>query len=128
MFTKDNNLKSYPDKQGLQSKREELIMSKLKATGIVRKIDNLGRIVIPIEIRNTLGVTSGEDKDNDAFEIYVSDDTIVLKKYQPGCHFCGSMEDLVEYHDERVCKSCAENLTAKHHGEDIEEESEKESA
>lgn len=56
----------------------------MKSTGIVRKIDELGRIVLPIEIRNTLDI-----KPKDSIEIFVDDDKIVLKKYQPSCIFCG---------------------------------------
>lgn len=57
----------------------------MKSTGIVRKIDELGRIVLPIEIRNTLDI-----KPKDSIEIFVDDDKIVLKKYQPSCIFCGN--------------------------------------
>ena len=55
----------------------------MKSTGIVRKIDELGRIVLPIEIRNTLDI-----KAKDSIEIFVDDDKIILKKYQPSCIFC----------------------------------------
>ena len=80
----------------------------MKATGIVRKIDDLGRIVLPIELRRTLGIS-----DRDSLEIYVDDNNIVLKKYAPACIFCGSSEGIVSYKDKTVCASCIEALKAK---------------
>ena len=59
---------------------------KIKSTGIVRKVDELGRIVLPIELRRTLDIA-----EKDAIEIYVDGTSIVLKKYQPSCIFCGNM-------------------------------------
>ncbi|MBO8157653.1 MAG: AbrB/MazE/SpoVT family DNA-binding domain-containing protein [Bacillaceae bacterium] len=62
----------------------------MKSTGIVRKVDELGRVVIPIELRRTLDI-----KEKDALEIYVDDDRIVLKKYKPNmtCHITGEVSD-----------------------------------
>lgn len=62
----------------------------MKSTGIVRKVDELGRVVIPIELRRTLGIA-----EKDALEIYVDDDKIVLKKYKPNmtCHITGDVSD-----------------------------------
>ncbi|GGF35873.1 transition state regulatory protein AbrB [Halobacillus andaensis] len=62
----------------------------MKSTGIVRKVDELGRVVIPIELRRTLGIN-----EKDALEIYVDDDRIVLKKYKPNmtCHVTGEVSD-----------------------------------
>ena len=57
----------------------------MKSTGIVRKVDELGRIVLPIEMRRTLGI--GE---KDSLEIFIDGETVVLKKYSPACIFCGS--------------------------------------
>ena len=57
----------------------------MKSTGIVRKVDELGRIVLPIELRRTMGIEV-----KDALEIYVDGDHIVLKKYEPSCVFCGN--------------------------------------
>ncbi|MFC5528438.1 AbrB/MazE/SpoVT family DNA-binding domain-containing protein [Cohnella yongneupensis] len=70
----------------------------LKATGIVRKVDDLGRVVIPIELRRTLGV--------DTLEIFVQGESIVLRKYAPGCTFCDNVEVAKVIHDKRVCKNC----------------------
>ena len=77
----------------------------MKATGIVRKVDELGRIVVPIELRRSLGIG-----DRDAVEIYMKDDSIIIKKHQPSCVFCGSVEDTIDYRDKIVCKACIENM------------------
>ena len=75
----------------------------MKATGIVRKIDDLGRIVLPVELRRVLGVS-----DREALEIYTDDDSIVLKKYKPGCVVCDSIDSLVRVRNTTICRSCAE--------------------
>ena len=64
----------------------------MKATGIVRQIDEVGRIVLPVELRSTLGI----DK-KDSVEIFTEGDTIVLRKYQPTCVFCGKTENIKEF-------------------------------
>ena len=73
----------------------------MKATGIVRKVDQLGRIVLPIELRRTLNIEI-----KDPLEIYVDDVSIILKKYQPVCVICGEAEDLVEYQGKKICHKC----------------------
>jgi len=75
----------------------------LKSTGMVRKIDDLGRIVLPIELRAVLGI-----KTKDPLEIFVDEHaaSIILVPYRPGCVFCASMEDLVELHGKKVCRGC----------------------
>ncbi len=80
----------------------------MKSTGIVRKTDALGRIVIPVELRRTLGIDI-----KDLIEIYVDGDMVILKKYEPTCVFCGSSADVIEYNDKNICKSCAEKLSQK---------------
>ena len=77
----------------------------MKSTGIVRKVDDLGRIVIPIELRRTLGISV-----KDALEIYVDTDRIVLKKYLPACIFCGRAEDLLNFNGKNICKNCAAGI------------------
>ena len=77
----------------------------MKSTGIVRKVDELGRVVLPIELRRTFDIA-----EKDALEIYVDGNNIVLKKYEPNCIFCGNGKDLVEYNDKLVCKKCIEKL------------------
>ena len=77
----------------------------MKSTGIVRKVDELGRIVLPIELRRTLGIEI-----KDSIEIYVDNSTIVLKKYEPTCIFCGESEEVVGYKDKNICKKCLEGI------------------
>ncbi len=77
----------------------------MKSTGVVRKVDELGRVVIPIELRRTLDI--GE---KDSLEIYVDGESIILKKYEPACVFCGNAADVVIYKGRRVCKQCLEEL------------------
>jgi len=74
----------------------------LKSTGIVRKVDELGRVVIPIELRRTLGID-----EKDALEIYVDNEKIILKKYEPACVFCGDAADVQHYRGKLVCRNCA---------------------
>ena len=77
----------------------------MKSTGIVRKVDELGRIVLPIELRRTLDIA-----ERDELEIYLDDDKVVLKKYEPSCIFCGSSCGLVTYHGRNVYMECIENM------------------
>ena len=77
----------------------------MKSTGIVRKIDELGRVTLPIELRRNLDID-----ERDPVEIFVDDDSIILKKYQASCIFCGRSEGLVEYNGKSVCKSCRASL------------------
>ena len=77
-----------------------------KNTGIVRGLDKLGRIVIPIEIRNNLKI-----KYNDEIEIFVKDNSIILKKYEPSCIFCRKIKDLTTYKNQIICKKCIRNLS-----------------
>ena len=74
--------------------------------GIIRPVDKLGRIVIPKELRRMLDVKN----DIDSFEITCEGDTLVLKKYNPRCVFCGSDENCIEYSGRLVCKNCIENM------------------
>ena len=71
----------------------------MKTTGIVRPVDNLGRLVIPIELRRTLDINEG-----DGLEIYVDGKSIVLRKYEPTCIFCGNSSDLILYQDRHICR------------------------
>ena len=74
----------------------------MKATGIVRKVDELGRIVLPIELRRTLGI-----EEKDPLEIYVDQEKIILKKYEPTCVFCGYANNNQLFHGKNVCRECA---------------------
>lgn len=79
----------------------------MKSTGVVRRVDELGRIVIPIELRNKLGIV-----EKDPLEIYVDGSNIVLKKFETNCVFCGSSKKLVKYEDKLVCNKCIKKLTS----------------
>lgn len=77
----------------------------MKSTGIVRKVDELGRVVIPIELRRTLDIN-----EKDALEIYVDGEMIILKKYAPACIFCGQAKDVVQYKGKNICPACMNEL------------------
>ncbi len=77
----------------------------MKSTGIIRRVDELGRVVIPMEIRNQFDIA-----EKDPIEIYVKGSTIVLKKFQPDCIFCGKSEDLITFNDKLICTDCAKKI------------------
>jgi transcriptional pleiotropic regulator of transition state genes len=77
----------------------------MRSRGVVRKVDELGRITIPIELRRTMDIDDG-----DALEIYVDSDKIILKKYVPGCLFCSSYEDVINYKGKNICRACLAEL------------------
>jgi len=77
----------------------------MKSTGIVRKVDELGRIVLPVELRRTLDIA-----EKDSLEIYVDDDRIILKKYEPTCVFCGSSKDVLSFKGKNICSVCLNEL------------------
>lgn len=79
----------------------------MKSTGIVRKVDELGRVVIPKELRKVLNIN-----EKDPLEIYTDGEQIILKKYNPGCTFCGSMDDLIEFGGTYICKKCRKAIGA----------------
>lgn len=78
----------------------------MKSTGVVRKVDELGRIVIPIELRRTMGIA-----EKDALEIYVDSEKIILRKYEPACIFCGNAEEVLNYKGKNLCRNCLTELT-----------------
>ena len=77
----------------------------MKSTGIVRKVDELGRIVLPIELRRVLDIA-----ERDELEIYMEDDRVILQKYEPSCVFCESSRGLATYKGKNVCTTCIRNL------------------
>ena len=77
----------------------------MKSTGIVRKVDELGRVVIPIELRRTLGID-----EKDSLEIYVDGEKIILKKYEPACIFCGNADDVLNYRGKNICEGYLKQL------------------
>jgi transcriptional pleiotropic regulator of transition state genes len=81
---------------------------KMKYTGVVRRIDDLGRIVLPVELRRTMELDNG-----DSLEIFVEDNKIILKKYQPACIFCGNADDIAVFKGRNVCPACAKEMSQK---------------
>jgi transcriptional pleiotropic regulator of transition state genes len=82
----------------------------MKSTGIVRKVDELGRVVIPIELRRTLHI-----EEKDALEIYVDNERIILRKYEPACScvFCGNADDVTVFKNKNICKECLDLMVQK---------------
>ncbi len=80
----------------------------MKATGIVRKLDELGRVVIPVKLRRTLGI-----EDNTALEIHIDNDLIILQKYKPSsvCIFCGCVDEVIKFRGKNVCKECLATIS-----------------
>lgn len=81
-------------------------LARLKSTGIIRKVDELGRVVLPAEIRRMLDIA-----ERDELEIYMDNDQIVLKKFEPSCVFCSSSSGLVRYRGKNVCQNCAKEIS-----------------
>ena len=77
----------------------------MKSTGIVRKVDELGRVVLPIELRRTLNI-----HEKDALEIYVDEESVILKKYEPACIFCGNAKNITVYKNKNICEVCVDEL------------------
>lgn len=77
----------------------------MKSAGIVRKVDELGRIVIPIELRRNLRIS-----EKDGLEIYVDSEKIILKKYEPACIFCGSADEVTYYKSRLICSRCLNEI------------------
>ena len=77
----------------------------MKSTGFVRNIDELGRVVVPKEIRTQLGIANG-----DPVEIYVDGDMVIMKKYRPVCHFCGSADEVLDFKGKKICSSCISDI------------------
>ena len=80
-------------------------MDNVKSTGIVRKVDELGRIVLPIEMRRTLDIA-----EKDSLEIYVEGSSVILKKYKPSCVFCDSVKEVSVFRGKNVCGKCMREL------------------
>lgn len=78
----------------------------MKSTGIVRKVDELGRIVLPMELRKSLDIDN-----KDSLEIYIEGDSIILKKYMPACIFCGEANDVISFKGKNICKNCLKQIS-----------------
>ncbi len=79
----------------------------MKALGIIRPVDELGRIVLPVETRKMMDLNP-----KDGVEVFIEDDKIILKKYRPSCIFCGEADGVVDFKGKKVCRSCIEALGA----------------
>jgi len=77
----------------------------MKSIGIVRQLDELGRIVLPMELRRTFNINK-----KDPVEIYVDGDMIILKKYAPSCIFCDSADSISSFKGKNVCQECINTL------------------
>jgi transcriptional pleiotropic regulator of transition state genes len=77
----------------------------LKATGIVRKVDELGRIVLPIELRRTLGIDV-----KDPLEIFIDGEHVILKRYEPACTFCSNAGNIKHFQGKNVCTECIDKI------------------
>lgn len=77
----------------------------MKSTGIIRRVDELGRVVIPKEIRKKLEIC-----EKDPIEIYIDGHSIVLKKVETNCIFCGADKNLIEFQDKSICSKCLQNI------------------
>lgn len=78
----------------------------MKSTGIVRRVDELGRIVVPIELRRSLDIG-----DRDTVEMYLEGENIIIRKYQPSCVFCGTTNDITLYREKMLCLECIEKIS-----------------
>lgn len=81
----------------------------MKPTGYIRRIDKLGRIVLPKDLRNFLDVKS----DVDSVEIFTDDDKVIIKKYNPplpNCIFCGSTSNVIDFKEQNICSNCLNEL------------------
>jgi len=78
----------------------------MKSTGIIRRVDELGRVVLPMEMRKKFGITA-----KDPMEIYVDGNSIILKKYEPNCIFYGNSKKLLDYEGKVICEKCAEKIS-----------------
>ncbi|WP_029423378.1 AbrB/MazE/SpoVT family DNA-binding domain-containing protein [Alicyclobacillus macrosporangiidus] len=81
----------------------------MKATGVVRQVDQLGRVVLPMELRRTMDI-----HEKDGLEIFTEGDRIILRKYEPGCIFCNEAEEVREFRGKMVCEKCREELANVH--------------
>lgn len=77
----------------------------MKSIGVVRKVDELGRIVLPIELRRTLDI-----KERDSLEIFTEGETVILKKYEPACVFCGNAKNVINFKGKNICKECLKEI------------------
>ena len=80
-------------------------VSTMKTTGMIRQLDSLGRIVLPIELRRTLNINT-----KDMLEILVEGSSVILRKYESNCHFCGSSNGVSSFKGKMICKRCLKEI------------------
>jgi len=80
----------------------------MKSTGIIRKVDDLGRVVLPIEFRRVLDIS-----ERDEVEIVLENDQIILQKFEPVCVFCGGNQELISFNRKNVCRTCIQKMAEK---------------
>lgn len=85
----------------------------MKAHGVIRRVDSLGRIVIPSEVRNLFGIVGADKGEGTALEIFVEDDYIMLKKYEPFCFICGNSKEIQIIDNKKICMDCVKKIS--HH-------------
>lgn len=104
------DIKDLTDPIDIQVANDTIVLCKAASnamlSGDIRCLDSFGRIVIPIEIRNLLGIVSQVD----SLEIYCEDNRIILKKHQQSCSFCGALENIVTFKDKKICTNCIEEI------------------
>ncbi len=81
----------------------------MRAVGCVRQIDKLGRLVLPADIRKSLGIVDGTD----SVEFFIENDSVIIKKYRPACVFCGSADDITSFKGQTLCEGCIAELKRK---------------
>ena len=91
---------------GVQQPEREREMFTMRSTGIIRRLDKLGRIVLPIELRRILDIA-----ENDELEIFMENDRIVLQKFESVCLFCGSSRKLIVHYGKNVCQNCVNKMS-----------------
>ncbi len=79
----------------------------MKSTGILRRVDELGRVVLPIELRRSLDI-----EEKDALEIFVEEDRIILRKHRPTCIFCGKESELLDHRGKKICTVCQREIVS----------------
>lgn len=89
-----------------EARNGERELAAMKSTGIIRKVDELGRIVLPIELRRTLDI-----EERDELEIFMENDRIILQKFEPACVFCGSAQGLITFRGKNVCRDCVKRMS-----------------
>ena len=107
---KSLNIREIDDSLEIYVEENSVILRKLynneKSHGICRKVDQLGRIVLPIEIRRNLDIT----EEKDALEIFVDENFIYLKKYEPACIFCSNARNVFNFKGKNICRACLSEI------------------